>query len=94
MKWERSEIIILTIVHTHSYTQTNTLVLTSNTGKEEKIIPTELILINSFKTAIFNLSSTDNTSDNSLLGLFSLLLTVLLSEPHQMQHYTKNEVFH
>ena len=45
-------------------------------------------LINRFKTVIFNLVYTDNTRDN-LLGMFSLLLTVISSEAHQIREKEK-----
>ena len=61
-------------IRNHSILCTDTHVQASYSGKEEKILPTELILINYFKTAILNLLCT---------GLFSLLLTVILSELHQ-----------
>ena len=51
----------------HSFLHIDTHVLRSYTDNEL------------FQTVIFNLFCTDNTNDSSLLGLFSLLLTVMLS---------------
>ena len=70
--------------------------LTTYTGKDEKLLLAEFVLICHFKTVIFNLFFTDNTSDKSLLALFPLLLTGLLSEPHHIcqkkkLNYRKNE---
>ena len=77
---KRSKTTILSITYTHSCTQT--YVLTSYADKVENIRLTELV-DQRFKTVIFNLFCTDNISGTSLFGLFSLLITAILSELHQ-----------
>ena len=48
----------------HTSLHTDTHLLTCCSGKGEKILPTELAFnLNRFKTAIFNLLCTDDTSD-------------------------------
>ena len=76
----------LTIAHTYSYTQSN--VLTTYTDKERNYFRQNWFLINHFKTVIFNLCCADNTNDNNILSLFSLLITIIfwiLSVLHEIR---------
>ena len=83
----------------HSFLHTYTHVLTSYTGKEEKILPPESVSkqhSKHFKKAIFNIFCTDSRSNDSLLGLFPVPLIVKSSESHHIHekkklNYRRNE---
>ena len=93
-KDQKSQFLLLvTLIFTDKH------VLTSDTSKKEKTLPPELVSKQDskhFKTVIFNLFCTDNRSDDSLVGLFLLLLIVKSSEPHHIHgkkklNYWRNE---
>ena len=91
---KNSEITILSIAH--SFLHTDTHLLTSYTSKVEKTLSIIFFLIKCFKADIFNLFCTNNTNGNSLLFLILLLLTVMLSQPYQIEkkdklNYGRNE---